>query len=115
MKATLNMKDRINLLFLLPTEGTYEKLAVAWNLREKVKFTNDEIDEYGIRTAPSGGTSWSDTVKDLKFDYELDELEHKLVVEALAERDRGGKLVADQMGLYRTFVLNQPAEDGADG
>lgn len=96
----LTLRDRLIILNILPTEGNFITMTAKHDLIEKIKVTQDEIVSLKIESTPEGGIKWDGT-KDEEKEFEITELELKLVKEKLKKLDEEGKLNDDILIIYK--------------
>lgn len=100
MKYTVT--DRIMLNSILPQEGAYEDLVIIKSIREKMQFSEKEIEKYKIKTLPNGHSSW-DPGKDI-FEFEFSSGQKALLRKQLVKMSEEKKLVENHVSLYEEFV-----------
>ncbi len=61
MKYKLDISNRIMLLSMLPPFGEITTLRLVSELRETLSFTEKELKDHNIKSAPSGQTTWDKT------------------------------------------------------
>ncbi|MHA2086149.1 MAG: hypothetical protein ACXAB9_12645 [Candidatus Thorarchaeota archaeon] len=106
----LEVHERIALLQLLPTEGTYAGIKAIRRAREMISFQKDEIDFYkiesGVRPDGSSFTNWdpAKAMEQIK-DVPVDEYVTDVIRKSLAELEVEGKLNDQTLSLYEKFVV----------
>jgi hypothetical protein len=98
----LTIKDRLLIGNILPSKGDLVTLTIKHDLSEKIKITQEEIVEVELTTNEQG-LSWN-TEKEVEREFELTELEKKLVVDELKKLDEAKELTDDTVKLYRLFI-----------
>ena len=95
----LRIKERITLLNLLPSQGNITSMTIKYDLKEKIKITQEEI--VGMELQESDGLiKWNDS-KDLGKDIEFTELELKMIKDILKELDEKKQLNDDTFNLLK--------------
>jgi hypothetical protein len=97
----LGVKDRIALFGVLPQQGDFVTMTVKHDLSDKLKITQTEIEEFGIKSG-EGNLTW-DASKEKEIDFEFTELELKLVKDSLEEMNNKKSLNDDTFNLYKKF------------
>ena len=106
----LEVHERMQLLQLLPPEGTYEALKTIRRQREMLSFQPDEIKILELKsvTNPDGSVanSWNGknapkVVKDIPIDEYMTGVFRK----KLAQKEEEGKLNDTLTSLYEKFIL----------
>ena len=67
----LNTWERVRIKEFLPKRSTFEKSIMANDIKKKVKFSQEEFEEFEIKTT-SAGTTWNEkglVGKEYKFSY----------------------------------------------
>lgn len=110
MNVELTLKERFAVANqLVPATGTFENLVIGKDIKDKVNFTQEEIQKFEVKTEVSQGqftrTSWNEDHPEAKemFPIEFKELEFKLIKDALAEMSKEKKLHIEYVDLYRKF------------
>ena len=100
----LNVFERLNLLNILPKEGTFITLKIVRQLREALSFSEDEIKVLNFQQNIKEGTIQWNTAADIIKDVAIGEKATDMVVDALKELDKQKKLTEQHIGLYEKFV-----------
>jgi hypothetical protein len=112
-----NVRERLQLLSLLPKEGSYVTLKVVRILREELSFDADELialdfkepgeeyeDEAGnIRIVPAGQLRWKQDA-DKPKEIEMEPARHNMIFSKLKGMDDREKLTDDLFPLYEKFL-----------
>jgi hypothetical protein len=98
----LSVAERIVLNNILPQESDYATLVACKDLREKVVLTQEEIVEYKVE-AQGGNIVW-DSEKAEEKEFEITDLEKKVVSDTLKELDKNKKLNQTTVTLYDKFI-----------
>lgn len=97
MKIELNIKERLQLLNILPQSGSYLNMMKTENIREKVQVTNEESREINLRST-SKGWEWGPTQleekakSDIVKEIEFDSLEIDIIKKCVEEIDENEKV-----------------------
>ncbi len=103
MDATLTLKDRIQLNFILPQEDNFESLILREEVLESVKIDSKDIKKYKIKTSDDGNILFEIKDKDNKFIYKFTESQSNYIGEKLVELSDKKKLNSDLLSLYKLF------------
>ena len=111
-----NPAERINLLNVIPKEGTASTLKIIRDLQTALGFT--EHREFIVEYKLSNGSKYEDLNKDkltVLKDVAVGEKAHDIIVEALKTASEQKKLHISTLGLYERFVEGKKsAEDLKD-
>jgi hypothetical protein len=89
---------------LLPLQADYTTLIISGDIKDKVKFDQEDITKYGITVIKGGGINWSPDHSEEEFEYTFSELETNLIKEKLLELDAQKKLTPQHLDLFRMFA-----------
>ncbi len=113
-----NPAERINLLNVIPKEGTASTLKIIRDLQTALGFTEEEHREFIVEYKLSNGSKYEDLNKDkltVLKDVAVGEKAHDIIVEALKTASEQKKLHISTLGLYERFVEGKKsAEDLKD-
>ncbi len=106
----LEVHERIALLQLLPTSGSYAALKTIRRAREMITFTPKELAFYEIvaGAGPDGKpvTNWNPLkAKEKIKDIPVDEYTTNLIQKELADLEMNKKLTEQTISLYQKFVV----------
>ena len=96
----LSVGERIVILSLLPTEGSFATLKILNQLRLGLSFTEEELKKWGI-TEIEGRATWQE---DAEVEIPIGEKATDIVVAALKKRDKEQKLPLQAIGVYEKFI-----------
>jgi hypothetical protein len=97
----LNILQRILIFTILPKEGSLLTMKTLKGLKEKILFSEEEVEEFELRIEDTKYL-WN-TEKDKEIVVALTEGETKLVVEGLKELDKQGKITEQFLSLCELF------------
>jgi hypothetical protein len=98
----LSVEERVIILSLLPSEGSFATLKILSQLRMGLSFTEEELRKWEIVEVPAEGRiTWRD---DGEAEIPIGEKATDLIVDALKKRDREGKLPMQAMNVYEKFI-----------
>jgi len=97
----MKIKDRIVILNILPQQGNFTTLTVKHDLVEKIKITQEEIKDLEMGEE-SGMIKWN-VDKDIDKEFDLTDLEKKLIKDTLKELDEKKQLNDDTFNLLKLF------------
>lgn len=99
----LEVKERVILTQLLPTETDYLTYKIVQDLRNDLGFSEKEIKDFEIRTE-NGQLFWNPQKAKTK-EVEIGDTGMKIIAEALEELNKQKKINTDNVSLYEKFVL----------
>ena len=98
----LSVNERVVILSLLPSEGSFATLKILSQLRMGLSFTEEELKKWGIVELPAEGRiNWEE---DGEAEIPIGEKATDIVVDALKKRDREGTLPIQAMDVYEKFI-----------
>lgn len=97
----LNILQRILIFSILPKEGTLLTMKSLKSLKDKLMFSEEEVNEKELRVEENQYL-WNPE-KDLHKDFDITEGESKLVVEGLKDLDKQGKITEQYLTLCEMF------------
>lgn len=96
----MDIKNRIVLMNILPTEWTLTDMIIIKELKEKLNFSQEEIEKREIKTNENWSISWKDWKdKDIQFN----EAEKSLINKSLNKLDREWKVAEQHIELFNIF------------
>jgi len=99
----LDVAERINLLSILPQEGSFLTLKIIRELRETLSFTEKEHKTLQFKQLEDGRVSWNTKAAKEK-DIEIGKKAKSIIKEKLAELDEQKKLKDNHFSLYEKFI-----------
>ena len=96
----LSVLERIILLQVLPTEGTYITFQILISLKKSLSFTEKEIKEFGI-SEKEGRVTWGKTEDK---EIEIGEKATEIIVGSFKKLDKDGKINEQNINLYEKFI-----------
>jgi len=109
----LSIFERINLLSILPHEGTFATLKIIREMREKLSFSEAENTALNFQSkqSPDGQqlTTWNlaASVKIGEPDIKLSDFQVDICKKELEKLDKAGKLRDEHMTLFEKCCLNE--------
>lgn len=104
----LSLQERAVLQFLLPSQGSFTDLLCREDLIAKVKLTQEDIEEFDIKSLPSGGIAWSEEKAEGKtWEVEISELEKNAIKAQLKKLSEDKKLGAEHLTLAKEFKIEE--------
>lgn len=106
----LKLIDRLTLPTIFPTHSSFEKLIIIADIQKKIAITQDETNEFDIKTKivdQEKGFSnvfWNKKGDTKEFDIEFTESESNLISELLKKTSSEEKLTPQLFPLYKLFV-----------
>lgn len=110
MKVELNGVDRlllVDLLNLYAKEGTVATVRMVRDLKHRLGFSADELEQYGITEPSPGRFEFKDTQSRVTFSLAVRETE--LILDTLNKHSEAGKVSEQFLSLYDIFVPDEPA------
>lgn len=106
MDVKLTLFDRISIPTMFPEKASFADGIVYDDIRQKIKITQDEVSEYNVRSTKDGsGVEWDNEPVEGK-DFELTDLEEKVIIKALKELDAKSQVPTDPkfISLFKKFI-----------
>ena len=98
----LSVEERVVILSLLPSEGSFATLKILGQLRMGLSFTEEELKKWAIVETPTEGRiTWEE---DGAAEIPIGEKATDLIVDALKKHDREDKLPLQAMDIYEKFI-----------
>ena len=101
----LMLLERLKLLQVLPSEGSFVTLNIITDLRKSLAPTEDELKEFEL-VEKDGQLSWNDKGREER-EIQIGEKATDIIVKALKQLDSEGKLTAHHLSIYEKFVVNK--------
>ena len=99
----LSVFERLNLLSILPSEGSFTNLKIIRETREDLSFDEKENKLLGFQQTDDGRITWNiDVVNDKEIN--VGEIAKELIKKALKKLDKDEKLTEQHFSLYEKFV-----------
>ncbi len=111
----LNVKQRLLLLNILPSESNYITLKVIREQQERLSFSEEELKRLKVKR-DGDRYIWDESV-DEPVDIEIGESARGIIKLAFRELDQQGQLKVEFLPLYEHFMEGEdwpPAEDTTD-
>ena len=85
----LTIADRLNILYggLLPEKANMETMALSKDVKEKLIFTTEQMEEIGLETLENGTLKWKDSKDKEDYDIELKPKELVMLDKQVTELD----------------------------
>jgi len=99
----LNILQRILIFSVLPTEGNLLTMKTLKGLKDKLMFSEDDLNEYNIRIEDNKYL-W-DASKDVPVEFNITEGETKLITAGLKQLDDQGKITEQYLPLFEIFNI----------
>jgi hypothetical protein len=92
----LTIADRLNMLYggLLPEKANLETMARAKDIKEKLTFSTEQIDEIGLETLENGTLKWNDTEDKKVYDIDFKPKELVMLDSQVTELDSKKEITA---------------------
>jgi hypothetical protein len=98
-----SIKERLVLLFSLPTEGNITTLKIMRKMREDLSFSEEEHKEFKLVIENNKAPTW-DYTNEAKKDIPIGEKATDIIKDVLSKLDRDQKLTVDHMALWEMFM-----------
>jgi len=99
----LSVNERLILMQLLNKEDSIIHVKIMHDFRQKVSFSNEELQELNFQTdEQTGAVRWNFQEKDKSF--EIGKVVRKLIKRNLKELDDEKKITTDHITLWEKFV-----------
>jgi len=113
----LTVMERITLMSVLPRQGNFLELTILRTLREKLEFSEEELEKGQIVITPlaDGRTNWISKAPDKVIkDCNISEPAEVIITIQLKNLDKEKTLRPEHISLYEKFVLakESPPADG---
>ena len=105
----LSVKDRLNLLAILPKEGDYRTLFAMRDLVEELHFPAEEQQALGLRLE-NNRWQWDAAAEGPPRAVAVSRSARRILAERLEALSIDGQLTLDTIGLYELFVEPPPGE-----
>lgn len=92
VKIKLNVWERIRVKEFLPQRASFEKAIISNDLSKKIEFTQEEVDEYEMKTEGSA-IIWNKKGADAK-EYEFTYLEVEMLKDGVEKMSKDEKIEA---------------------
>ncbi len=102
MKQKFSVSDRLIMLGLLPSKGSYATQRMVADLSSKLGFTSKELKSIDYKQ--EGNSARWDMRKDPMKEITLDSVEEQVFIDALTELDKKNELERRHVSLYQKFV-----------
>jgi len=99
----LTVKERIQILSILPRQSNYINLRQIRDLEFALSFTDDEQSVLKFENLENGVVRWDDSGEQEK-EFNLSEPQSKVISNALRAISSGAKLEMDMLDLYERFI-----------
>jgi hypothetical protein len=99
-KLTLSIPERLQINTLLLTKGMMIEMEISRGIRDKVHFTPQEIEEYGLKDLPGGRVGWNLLkAKDREFSFEDSEIFN--IQKGIKEKDLQAQITQENLDLAK--------------
>jgi len=96
----LNVLERITLMQILPSEGSYATYKILTDLRVQLSFNEEEYKRFGMKEA-NAQITWQ---KSEDRDFIFGEKATSIVQDALKKLDEQGKITMQTSSLFEKFI-----------
>jgi hypothetical protein len=114
LKATFGIRDRLQLLAILPSEGNITLVRIMDDLARELSFTEDEIAAVGLASVTdASGSRWSwDDAKEQPKEVSIGPRAWTAIEDHLKRLSDQGKLPRACVGLWDRFVTPDEPKSG---
>lgn len=107
MKVKLTVKQRIDLLSILPQHGDYLTVKMIRVLREELSFTQEEHEELKLKSNPNGTIEWkASAAEECAKEVEIPETIVKIIKETLEKLNEAKQITEAHLDFYEMFMQN---------
>ncbi len=103
IKYNFKVKDRLLLVNILPSQGSFEDLIISKDIKSKIDFKQEDLELYEIKTIENNNVTWS-AEKDTWIEIEFTEAEKNFISTTLKKLSEDKKLNVDLIDLYKFFT-----------
>lgn len=97
-KITLSVLERLQITTLLPQNGGLIEMGLVKEIRDKVKFSAEEIEEYQLRDIENGSVVWNPAKAKLR-EYTFADSEIQVLKKGVDEADKRGAITLHNLDL----------------
>lgn len=102
-KFSVNVATRLMLLMNLPEQGSVTEMISKRNIRKKIDFSSQEVDDYGIKSE-EGRIKWSPDAPSIEVEFTDSEIEFlKSLIDKL---DKSGLITDNILDFVETILNN---------
>jgi len=85
----LTIADRLNIIYggLIPAKGNMSDMAIASEIKDKIKFGSEEIEKIGLEDTESGKIKWNDEYDKEEFECDFKPKELVFLDKQVSELD----------------------------
>lgn len=98
----LTLKERLVIMTILPKEGNYVKMTIKSDIISKIKISQEDITSLDVVEKENGSIQWDGT-KDTEKEFDLTELEEKMIKDELKKLDDAEKLNDETLVIFKKF------------
>lgn len=102
-KLNLSVMDRLQFKTLLPKEGRLIEMELVTSLKEKVRFSPAEIEEFELRDLPNGSVIWNGA-KAKEREYRFEDSEITVLQRGSSLADQEAKITNDNLPLAKRIL-----------
>ena len=100
----LNLAERFGLLKIIPKEGSYLTLKIVKDLTEALSLSEEDFEEFGIKTDENNLTTWN--LKGIeRKEIKIGEKAREIIIKALEDANKKMNLTFELYDLYEREVL----------
>lgn len=94
--------DRLTISWLFPEKGSFEDLILIDDIKKKASFSQEEVEEIGLKT--EWNTLHRDATKEKDKKITFSESEKNMIAKTLKDLSEKKELTTQHLSLYRTFI-----------
>lgn len=102
----LNILERLLLVNVLPEKGNAVTLRIVSQLRERLSFTEQDIEKYGI-TVEGEAVRWDPEKGQEEVEIKIGAVAQRTIVDALTELDKNEDLEMQHLSLLDKFGIGE--------
>jgi hypothetical protein len=103
IKMNLTVKERIQLMNLLPAQGDFRTIKVIHILKMKLGFADYELKDLEFKDLPNGQIKWNPSETIDRKEVELNRVESEIISQTLRKLEKESQLNVEHLTLYEKF------------
>lgn len=101
----LNVEERMALIKMLPSRGSFVVIKMVKGLHEKLILTEGEVKSFQFVHEPTKNVyTWNDAGRDKPVEIKINDIEKGIIKETLVSLDKEQGLIFDLICVYERFM-----------
>lgn len=100
----LNLSERLNLVAILPAQGSFATLRLIRELKETLSLSEEEIEKYEVKHIDENSIKWNSEKGKEEVEIKISDFGADLIKKTLRTLDEKNQLKESQFTLYEKFV-----------